>query len=47
MVFKLGLSGGDIGYDVIYDFDGDGFIGLPFDLLPVIQHFGQDCSLLL
>lgn len=47
MVQKLSLSEGDAGFDVIYDFDGDGFIGLPFDLLEVLQHFFQDCSLLL
>ena len=47
MVFALGESEGDVGYDVIFDFDGDGFIGLPNDMLPVLQHYLQDCSLLL
>ena len=47
MMNHVGLSEGDIGYNLIYDFDGDGHISLPFDLLPVLQHFAQDCSLLL
>ena len=47
MIQSLGLREGDVGFDKIKDFDGDGFVGLPFDLLPVIRHFNQDCSLLL
>ena len=47
MTQVVGLSEGDIGFDVIYDFEGDGFIGLPNDLLPVLQHFQQNCALLL
>ena len=41
-----GLGEGDVGFDVIYDFEGDGFIGLPNDLLSVLKHLQQDCSLL-
>ncbi len=47
MLNHINLSEGDIGFDVIYDFDGDGHISLAFDLLPLLQHFMQDCSLLL
>ncbi|MCI0855254.1 MAG: DUF11 domain-containing protein [Chloroflexi bacterium] len=47
MAQVVGLGEGAIGFDVIYDFEGDGFIGLPNDLLPVIQHFQQNCALLL
>ena len=47
MVQVLSLEEGDAGFDVIYDFDGDGFIGLANDLLPVVLHFFQDCSVLL
>jgi len=37
---------GDLLYDPIYDFDGDGSIGLPYDILPTILHHAQDCTLL-
>lgn len=38
---------GDAGYNVLYDFDGDGQIGLINDILPVISHYQQNCNLLL
>lgn len=38
---------GDAEYDIIYDFDGNGSISLPNDILPVLQHYQQDCTLLL
>jgi hypothetical protein len=33
MAQVIGLGEGYVGFDVIYDFDGDGFIGLPNGLL--------------
>ncbi|MCH7698264.1 MAG: DUF11 domain-containing protein [Chloroflexi bacterium] len=47
IIQHFGESTGDPGFDIIYDFDEDGFIGLNNDIFNVLNNYLQDCSLLL